>query len=71
LAVLTAAKEYSGRLDPFNVELRESDGGMTAVVYVQPDSDNFVIEVKGAEPEPPQAADLRLSITQHNFSTAA
>jgi hypothetical protein len=47
LAALTDATDYSGKLDLYNGEFRESGGGMTATAYVQPHSDASIIDVTG------------------------
>lgn len=60
LAALTSAKDYVGRLDLYNGEIREQGGGMTATVYVQPKTDTLVIDVTGAKPEEQQTAKLKL-----------
>jgi hypothetical protein len=60
LTSLATAADYSGRLDLNNGEFRERGGGMTATVYVQPDSDTLVIEVTGAKPGETQSAVLKL-----------
>src|SRR5580704_16351780 len=36
LSALTAATDYSGRLDLYNGEIREQGGGVQASIYVQP-----------------------------------
>jgi hypothetical protein len=60
LTSLVAASDYGGRLDLFNGEFREHGGGMTATVYVQPNTDTLVIDVKGAKPSETQSAFLKL-----------
>ncbi len=60
LSFLTGAADYTGRLDLYDGEFREQGDGMTAVAYVQPDTDTLVIEVTGAKPDKPQTAILRL-----------
>ena len=60
LSALTAAADYSGRLDLYDGELREQGGGMQAVIYVQPETDTLVVDVHGANPDKPQAARLEL-----------
>lgn len=60
LSALTGAADYTGRLDLYNGEFRESGGGMTATAYVQPDTDALVIDVTGANPAQPQTAILKL-----------
>lgn len=60
LAALTSAPDYAGRLDLYNGEFREHGGGMTAVAYVQPHTDTFVVDVTGAKPDETQTALLRL-----------
>jgi hypothetical protein len=60
LAVLAHAKDYSGRLDLYRGEFREQGGGMTATVFVEPDTDTLVVDVTGANPNEPQTAVLKL-----------
>jgi alpha-L-fucosidase 2 len=60
LKKLTAAADYGARLDLYDGEFIEHGAGMTATVYVQSDADVLVIEVKGADPNTPQTAVLRL-----------
>jgi alpha-L-fucosidase 2 len=60
LSALTAAADYSGRLDLYDGEMREQGGGMQATIYVQPETDTLVVDVSGADPNKPQTAQLRL-----------
>jgi hypothetical protein len=60
LAVLTRAKDYSGRLDLYRGEFREQGGGMTATAFVEPRTDTLIIDVTGANPSEPQTAVLKL-----------
>jgi alpha-L-fucosidase 2 len=60
LTALTDAADYRGRLDLYNGEFREQGAGMTATVYVQPNSDTLVIDVTGAKPGDMQSAVLKL-----------
>ena len=60
LSALTAAADYSGRLDLYDGEMREQGGGMQATLYVQPGTDTLVVDVRGANPNKPQTAQLRL-----------
>jgi len=60
LAPLTNAKDYSGRLDLYNGEFRESGGGMTATIYIQPHSDTMIVDVTGADADKIQTAKLYL-----------
>lgn len=60
LARLAAASDYAGRLDLDRGEFRESGAGMYATVYVQPDTDVAVIDVRGADPDTPQSVRLLL-----------
>ena len=60
LAALTAAGDFSGRLDLYNGEIREQGGGMSATVYVESGTDTLVIDVAGADPAKRQTAQLRL-----------
>lgn len=60
LSKLTSAKDYDGRLDLYNGEFREKGRGMSATVYVQPDTDVLVVDVTGADPSKVQTAQLKL-----------
>jgi alpha-L-fucosidase 2 len=60
IVALTRANDYSGRLDLYHGEFQEQGGGMTAVAYVEPDTDALVVDVTGADPDKPQTAQLRL-----------
>jgi hypothetical protein len=60
LAVLTGAKDYSGRLDLYRGEFRERGDGMTATAFVEPGTDTLVVDVTGANPHEPQTAVLKL-----------
>ena len=60
LAMLTSAKDYSGRLDLYHGEFREKGGGMTATAWVEADSDTLIVDVTGADPNKIQTAQLRL-----------
>jgi hypothetical protein len=60
IAVLTSASDYVGRLDLYNGAFVERGGGMSATVYVQPQSDTLVVDVTGADPTKAQTAMLRL-----------
>ncbi len=60
LAVLTRAKDYSGRLDLYRGEFREQGGGMTATAFVDSRTDTLVVDVTGANPNEPQTAVLKL-----------
>ena len=57
---LVAARDYAGRLDLYHGEFRESGAGMHATVYVQPNTDVAVIEVRGANPQVRQSVLLHL-----------
>lgn len=67
---LVEAADYSGRLDIYRGEFKESGGGMTATVYVQPDPDVAVIEVHGANPNSMQAVTLHLWRPRHPDAAA-
>jgi hypothetical protein len=60
LSALTRARDYSGRLDLYHGEFREKGGGMTATVFVEPDTDALVLDVTGADPNQTQTAALKL-----------
>jgi hypothetical protein len=60
LSALTTAGDYSGRLDLYDGEIREQGAGMQAVIYVQPETDTLVVDVRGANPDTPQTARLEL-----------
>ncbi|WP_263355632.1 glycoside hydrolase family 95 protein [Acidicapsa ligni] len=60
LAALANAPDYSGRLDLYNAEFHEQGAGMKATTYVEPGSDNLIIDVTGADPAKLQTATLHL-----------
>jgi len=60
LAAMTQAKDFTGRLDLYNGEIREQGGGMHAAVYVQPGTDTLVVDVTGANAGVQQTAKLML-----------
>lgn len=60
LASLTSTADYAGHLDLYNGEFREQGGGMTAIVYTEPETDVLVVDVSGAKPNEPQTAILKL-----------
>jgi len=60
LSALTAAQDYSGRLDLYNGEFEEHGSGMTATAYVQPGTATLIIDVTGAPPAKTQTAQLKL-----------
>jgi hypothetical protein len=57
---LMRANDYSGRLRLYDGDLVQRGGGMTARSYVRADTDQFVLEVTGADPSRVQTADLKL-----------
>lgn len=70
LAVLTGAKDYSGRLDLYHGEFCEQGGGMSATVFVEPDTDVLVVDVTGANPNQRQTALLKLWAPRTTQATA-
>jgi glycosyl hydrolase family 95 len=60
LARLTSARDYQGRLDLYSGAFAERGGGVSATVYIQPQSDTLVIDVTGVDPAQPQTATLQL-----------
>ncbi|MBT9332432.1 glycosyl hydrolase family 95 catalytic domain-containing protein [Paracidobacterium acidisoli] len=60
LSAVTQAKDYSGRLDLYNGEFKESGNGMKATVFVQPHTDTLIVDVTGADPKTPQTVQLKL-----------
>ncbi|MEW9623814.1 glycosyl hydrolase family 95 catalytic domain-containing protein [Rhodanobacter geophilus] len=75
---LAEAPDYAGRLDLHDGEFRESGAGMHATVYVQPDTDVAVIEVRGADPNTRQSVLLHLwqprkpqAVAQHGVAALA
>jgi hypothetical protein len=60
LAALTGAKDYSGRLNLYDGEFKESGAGMTATAYVEPGTDTLIVDVTGAKPGEEQTAQLKL-----------
>ena len=65
LSTLTAARDYSGRLDLYNGEFSERGAGMTAKVYIEPDLDVVIVEVKGARARTTQTVEARLWPPRH------
>ncbi|RRA47141.1 DUF5703 domain-containing protein [Acidipila sp. EB88] len=57
---MTAAKDFSARLDLYDGEFVEKGGGMTAVTYVDEKYDVMVVEVSGADPRQEQQVRLGL-----------
>jgi alpha-L-fucosidase 2 len=60
LSALTGSVDYTGRLNLYDGELHEQGGGMSATVYVEPDTDTLAIDVTGANPDQQQTALLKL-----------
>src|SRR3954451_7165512 len=60
LMQLATARDYAGRVDLYDGQLRQSGGGMSARTYVRADADQLVLEVSGAPADKPQTAELRL-----------
>jgi alpha-L-fucosidase 2 len=60
LSSLTDAADYSGRLDLYDGEMREQGGGMRATIWMEAATDTLVIDVRGADPNQLQSAQLRL-----------
>jgi len=60
LSKLVDAADYHAELDLYHGEFKESGGGLTATVHVEPDFDGAVIDVAGADPSVPQTAQLYL-----------
>jgi len=60
LAKLTSARDYQGRLDLYSGSFVEHGGGISATVYIQPQSDTLIIDVTGADPAQLQTATLQL-----------
>jgi len=68
---LVEAPDYAGRLDLYHGEFSERGGGMHATVYVQPDTDAAVIEVRGADPDKQQSVLLKLWQPRQPAATAS
>ncbi|MDX6395534.1 MAG: trimeric autotransporter adhesin [Streptosporangiaceae bacterium] len=60
LAKMTAAPDFTGRLDLYNGVLSESGGGMTVQARVLANSDELVVDVTGADPGTTQTASVNL-----------
>jgi len=60
LKKLVGASDYAARLDLYNGEFEEHGGGMTATTYVDESVDVMVVEVKGADANQNQTAELKL-----------
>ncbi len=65
LSSLASARDYSGKVDLYNGEFIESGNGMTATVYIDPDIDVVVVDVKGANPRNAQTVEARLWQPRH------
>jgi hypothetical protein len=70
LEQIVHASDYSGRVDLYHGEIKESGDGMTATIYVQPDSDIVIIDVRGADPNSLQSATLHLWKPRHPNAAA-
>jgi len=57
---LAQSSDYAGRLNLWNGEFEESGGGVTAIAYVEESLDAMVVDVKGANPNIMESAELRL-----------
>jgi alpha-L-fucosidase 2 len=60
LSKLTDAADYRARLDLYNGEFIESGSGMTAITYVDDSVDVMVVDVRGADPQALETAELKL-----------
>jgi hypothetical protein len=60
LATMTAAADFTARLNVYDGVLTESGGGMTATIYVRADKDEIVVDVTGADPASTQTASAAL-----------
>jgi alpha-L-fucosidase 2 len=71
LSALTSAADFQGRLDLFNGTLVEHGGGITLTAYVQISTDTLVVDVRGADPNLTQTAELRLWAPRTPEATAS
>ena len=60
LAKMTAARDFSGRLDTYDGVLTESGGGMTMKAWVLAGTDDLVVDVTGAGAGATQTASVNL-----------
>lgn len=60
LTRMTAAADYSGRLDLYDGMFHQSGGGMTATTYVRADAQQLVVDVTGADQNATQTAQVTL-----------
>jgi alpha-L-fucosidase 2 len=65
LTRLVSAPDYNARVNLYNGEFTERGDGMTATVFVQPDSDVAIVDVTGADPSATQTVDLHLWSPRH------
>ncbi len=65
LSRLTSARDYAGRVDLYNGEFTERGNGMTATVYIEPDDDVVVVDVKGVNARDTQTVEARLWPPRH------
>ncbi len=70
LAKLTGASDYKGWLDLYDAMFNESGGGMSASVYVPHDKDELIVDVKGADPNSTQTAQVQLWTGRSPTATA-
>jgi len=60
LSKLSGAADFSGHVDLYDGTLIESGGGMTLTAYVRADSQEFVVDVTGADANAMQTAQIQL-----------
>jgi len=60
LKKLVEASDYSARLNLYDGEFEEHGGGITAITYVDESVDVMVVEVRGADVNQPETAELKL-----------
>lgn len=71
LSRITNASDYNAHLDLYNGEFVESGGGMSALVYVEPDVDTVVITITGAPAAATETAELKLWPPRNPRATVA
>lgn len=65
LARLDSAPDYAAKVNLYNGEFTERGNGMSATVFVQPDSDVAIVDVSGADPAATQTVELHLWEPRH------
>src|SRR6266700_275286 len=60
LAKLSTSSDYKGSVDLYDAMFNESGGGMSASAYILHNKDELIVDVKGADPNSTQTAQVQL-----------